>query len=74
MLNYINTLIYNIYKLVKKIEIKKIITLKGFAKNNKVAKLGNVNFWINSKIYNYVENMRQIILLSIIDLIISTKR
>ena len=43
-------------------------------KNNKVSKLGCVNFWINSKIYNYVENMHQIILLSIIDLIISTKR
>ena len=66
--------IINACKVAKKIGIKKIITLTGFAKNNKVSKLGCINFWINSKIYNYVENMHQIILLSIIDLIISSKR
>jgi D-sedoheptulose 7-phosphate isomerase len=66
--------IINGCKMAKKIGIKNIITLTGFNKNNKVSKLGRVNFWINSKIYNYVENMHQIILLCIIDLIISSRQ
>ena len=59
---------------LNKILLVKNILLDCQKRNNKVSKLGYVNFWINSKIYNYVENMHQIILLSIIDLIISTKR
>jgi D-sedoheptulose 7-phosphate isomerase len=47
----------------------KIITLTGFKKNNPLSKKGHINFWINSKKYNHVENSHQIILLSLIDLI-----
>lgn len=32
-----------------------LITLTGFKKNNPLSKLGNVNLWVNSKHYNYVE-------------------
>ena len=38
--------------------------------NNKLSSLGDINFWIDSKAYNHVENMHQILLLSLVDLII----
>ena len=44
-----------------------IITLTGFKKNNSLSKLGHINFWVDSKTYNLVENSRQIILLSLTD-------
>ena len=46
----------------------KLITLTGFDKNNPLKKLGNINFWVDSKVYNIVENFHQIILLLINDL------
>jgi D-sedoheptulose 7-phosphate isomerase len=48
----------------------KIITFTGFDNNNRVKKLGNVNFWLDSFAYNVVENMHQIWLLAVCDLII----
>ena len=30
-------------------------------KNNKLNNLGDINFWINSKAYNHIENMHQIL-------------
>ena len=36
-------------------------------------KLGDVNLWINSKSYNFIENAHQIWLLSIVDLIIGRR-
>ena len=50
-----------------------IITFTGIDKNNPVSKLGDVNFWINSKAYNFIENIHQIWLLSIVDLIIGRR-
>ena len=47
-----------------------IITFTGLDKGNPVSKLGDINFWINSKAYNYIENIHQIWLLTIVDLII----
>ncbi len=44
-----------------------IITLTGFKKNNSLSKLGHINFWVDSKTYNLVENSHQIILLSLTD-------
>jgi D-sedoheptulose 7-phosphate isomerase len=44
-----------------------LITLTGFKKGNTVSKLGNINFWINSKKYNHVENSHQFLLLSLVD-------
>ena len=54
-------------------KISKIITFTGHDKNNPLSKLGDVNFWIDSKAYNYVENTHQIWLLTIVDLIIGKR-
>ena len=49
---------------------KTIITLTGHDKNNPVAALGDINFNVNSKAYNHIENAHQVLLLSLVDLII----
>ena len=51
-------------------KFSKIITLTGHSKNNPVGKLGDINLWINSKTYNYIENIHQFWLLSLVDLVI----
>ena len=56
--------------IAKKKKIKKIITFTGNDENNKLKKLGDINFWVNSKAYNHIENIHQILLLSLVDLII----
>ena len=35
--------------------------------------MGNINFWVNSKNYNLIENTHQIYLLSTIDLLTKKK-
>jgi D-sedoheptulose 7-phosphate isomerase len=57
----------------KKKKFSKIITLTGHSKNNSLKKLGDINLWINSKAYNYIENIHQFWLLSLVDLIIGKK-
>lgn len=59
----------NACKTAKKKKISKIITLTGNKKNNPLSKLGNINLWVDSDVYNHVENIHQIWLLSICDLI-----
>lgn len=59
----------NACKAAKKMKISKIITLTGSRKNNPLSKLGNINLWVDSNVYNHVENIHQIWLLSICDLI-----
>ena len=54
----------------KEKKVNKIITLTGNDKENKLSKLGDINFWVDSKSYNHIENVHQAILLSIVDLII----
>ena len=44
-----------------------LITFTGFKKRNTVSKLGTINFWVNSKKYNHVENIHQFLLLSLVD-------
>ena len=60
----------NALRAAKKKGIKNIITFTGHKKNNPLSKLGKINFWINSKSYNHVENSHQVLLLSLVDLII----
>jgi D-sedoheptulose 7-phosphate isomerase len=48
----------------------KVITFSGFNPNNPLRESGDINFWVNSKAYNIVENIHQIWILSIVDLII----
>tara|TARA_B100000989_G_scaffold292380_1_gene268219 strand:- start:1050 stop:1616 length:567 start_codon:yes stop_codon:yes gene_type:complete len=65
--------IVNACKAAKKKKFKTIITLTGFSLNNPVMKQGDINFWVNSKIYNFIENVHQIILLSISDYLAKIK-
>ncbi len=48
----------------------KIITFSGMSKNNSLRKEGDINFWVNSKAYNHIENIHQFWLLIVVDLII----
>ena len=57
-------------KKAKEKKFSKIITFTGNEKNNKLSKLGDINFWIDSKAYNLIENAHQALLLSLVDLII----
>ena len=54
----------------RKKKFSKIITFTGHSINNPVKKLGDINLWVNSKAYNYIENIHQFWLLSLVDLII----
>ena len=50
-----------------------VVTLSGFAENNPLRQLGDINLWANSRAYNFVENIHQIWLLAIVDLIIGKR-
>ena len=50
-----------------------VVTLSGFGENNPLRQLGDINLWINSRAYNFVENIHQIWLLAIVDLIIGNR-
>lgn len=56
----------------KKMKLK-IITFSGFKKNNKLRSFGNVNFWVNSKIYNHIEMVHHLWILLICDYISNSK-
>ena len=51
-------------------DFSKIINFSGFDENNPLKRCGDLNFWVDSKAYNFVENIHQFWLLSIVDLII----
>ena len=59
----------NMINAAKECKRKKIflITLSGFKSNNPLRKLGNINLWVNSNHYNYVEMTHHIWLVSIAD-------
>ena len=63
----------NACKAAKNKKMAKIITFTGHDKNNPLSQLGDINFWIDSKAYNFVENTHQIWLLTICDLIIGKR-
>ena len=63
----------NACKAARNKKMSKIITFTGHDKNNPLSKLGDINFWINSKAYNFVENTHQVWLLTIVDLIIGKR-
>ena len=65
----------NIVNAAKYCQKKKmnLITLSGFNKNNPLSKSGLVNFYINSKNYNFIEMSHHIILLSIVDIFANKK-
>jgi D-sedoheptulose 7-phosphate isomerase len=51
----------------------KILTFSGFSSSNPLRSLGDVNFWVDSTSYNYVEMTHHIWLVAICDYIISIK-
>ena len=57
----------NAAKLAKRKKLK-LITFTGFSFYNRLKKLGDLNFWVDSKIYNHVENIHQFWLLMSSDL------
>ena len=63
----------NACQAAKKKSISKIITFTGHEKNNPLSQLGDINFWVDSKAYNFIENTHQIWLLTIVDLIIGKR-
>jgi len=60
----------NAVKTAKKKKARKIVSFTGFNINNPLKKKSDLNFWVNSRAYNHVENVHQIWLLSLVDLII----
>ena len=63
----------NASKAARSNKVSKIITFTGHHKDNPLSKLGDINFWIDSKAYNFVENTHQVWLLTIVDLIIGKR-
>lgn len=57
-------------KKAREMSFEKVITFTGNEKDNKLNKLGDINFWIDSRAYNLIENAHQALLLSLVDLII----
>lgn len=49
-----------------------VVTFTGFDEQNKLKKLGDLNFWVNSRAYNIVEMIHQIWLLAVCDSIIGS--
>ena len=50
-----------------------VVTLSGFAQDNPLNQLGDINLWLDSRAYNFVESVHQIWLLTIVDLIIGSR-
>lgn len=63
----------NAVNAAQKGKFSSIITLSGFSNDNKLKKLGDVNLWLDSKAYNFVECAHQIWLLAIVDLLIGKR-
>ncbi len=66
--------IINAAKYFKKKKYGKLITYTGHKYKNSLNKIGDINFWVNSKSYNLIENIHQFLLLSIVDLIIGKSK
>jgi D-sedoheptulose 7-phosphate isomerase len=63
----------NAVKAARNQNLTTVITLSGFSDTNPLNQLGDVNLWINSRAYNFVENAHQIWLLLIVDLVIGDR-
>ena len=61
--------IINAVNKAKKLDLF-VVSFTGFEKDNIISKSSNLNFWVNSKAYNVIENIHQIWLLMACDLII----
>jgi len=50
-----------------------VITFSGFKKDNPLRRMGSINFWVDSKSYNFVEMAHHVWLLAIVDKIVEGK-
>ena len=64
----------NAVKAAKKKKFSKIVTFTGFNINNSLKKIGDINIWINSKMYNVIENSHQFYLLLLLYMIKKFKK
>jgi len=60
----------NAARFFKKKNFGEIVTLTGMSDNNKIKKIGDINFWVNSNSYNVIESLHQIYLLILVDLLV----
>ena len=60
-------------KAARNANFKSVVTLSGFAKDNPLSQLGDINLWLDSRAYNFVESVHQIWLLTVVDLIIGSR-
>ena len=63
----------NAVKAARNCNFQSVVTLSGFSSDNPLKKLGDINLWVNNKSYNFVENVHQIWLLTIVDLLIGSR-
>ena len=61
-------------KAARKGNFSSVVTFSGFSKNNSLNKLGDVNLWVDSNAYNFIENIHQIWLLTVVDLVIGKRQ
>ena len=64
---------HNGIKAAKNGNFKSIVTFSGRDSNNPLRKLGDINLWVDSMAYNFVENIHQIWLLALVDLMIGVR-
>jgi len=50
----------------------KILTFSGFSKNNLLRRMGNLNFWVNSRAFGYVELIHNLLIHYINDAILGS--
>ena len=62
--------IMNGCKAAREKRFSSVITFSGFESDNPFRQLGDINLWVDSKAYNFVENIHQLWLLAVVDLII----
>ena len=58
----------------KKMKFSKVVTFTGFDINNSLKKRGDINIWIDSKMYNVIENSHQFYLLLLVVMIKKFKK
>lgn len=61
--------VINAAKYARKLKLE-VVTFSGFDFNNPLKENGDLNFWVDSKAYNIIENTHQIWLLAVCDSIV----
>ncbi len=51
-----------------------VVTFSGFSRNNPLKRRGHLNFWVNSKAYNFIELFHQFWLLAVCDLLVEIRQ